>query len=91
MKRKVGRPKLADDVVRDRLLSVRLTADERAALNATAKAIGVSPSEFARVELLAAAKASAEQPAAELHVNGSQEAAEALASVLPVAYKALVK
>jgi hypothetical protein len=54
-KPRVGRPAVAKDKAKGSLLSVRLSADERAALDAAAERAGVKLSEWARRALLGAA------------------------------------
>lgn len=46
-----GRPMLPPDEVKDRLLSVRLTPDERAAIWDAAAKAGLTPSQWARQEI----------------------------------------
>jgi uncharacterized protein (DUF1778 family) len=54
-KPRVGRPVVPQDKAKGALLSVRFSADERAALDAAAERGGVKLSEWARSSLLAAA------------------------------------
>lgn len=50
-----GRPQADTEARRDSLFAVRLTATERAQLDTRAAAAGMSPADFARTQLVAAA------------------------------------
>jgi hypothetical protein len=51
-----GRPKKPDDGARGNVLRIRLTTEERKALDEAAKSRGLESSTWARMELLALAK-----------------------------------
>ncbi len=53
---KMGRPKKAPDEAKASTFSVRLTADERALIEAAAERAGIKASEWARRVLIAAAR-----------------------------------
>lgn len=53
-KRKRGRPKLAPDELKKTIFSIRLSPEERAAIEGAAKLIGVRASDWARSVLLEA-------------------------------------
>jgi hypothetical protein len=51
-----GRPKKPDDEARGNVLRIRLTTEERKALDAAARSRGLESSTWARMELLALAR-----------------------------------
>jgi hypothetical protein len=57
-----GRPKKPVEEVRENFLRIRLTGDERRALDAAAKSKSLDTSAWARSELLALAKRLAKKP-----------------------------
>jgi hypothetical protein len=56
MWRMAGKPRKPDDERRGNVLRIRLTEQERAAIDAAAKEKGLETSTYARMELLALAK-----------------------------------
>lgn len=52
----MARPRKPDGEQRENVLRIRLTPEERAAIDAAAKAKGLDTSTYARMELLALAK-----------------------------------